>query len=153
MDVKVIPRRCTTDPELRLFQYTAIDEFSRLCFSGILRILQRRCEAVSNRPESGAERKPVSKQEQYNQAPENNVQGIIPFHCGPVQELSWSALAKRASAVMSGKKRSLMVVTSDQVNGTHPDSLLLRGLLQTLMLSAIVFFLVPRPAISLSSVR
>ena len=30
VDVKVVPRRCITDPELRLFQYTAIDEFSRL---------------------------------------------------------------------------------------------------------------------------
>ena len=27
VDVKVVPRRCITDPELRLFQYTAIDEF------------------------------------------------------------------------------------------------------------------------------
>ena len=32
MDVKVVPRRCITDPELRLFQYTAIDEFTRLRF-------------------------------------------------------------------------------------------------------------------------
>jgi len=32
IDVKVVPRRCITDPELRLFQYTAIDEFSRLRF-------------------------------------------------------------------------------------------------------------------------
>ena len=32
VDVKVVPRRCITDPELRLFQYTAIDEFSRLRF-------------------------------------------------------------------------------------------------------------------------
>ena len=32
MDVKVVPRRCITDPELRLFQYTAVDEFSRLRF-------------------------------------------------------------------------------------------------------------------------
>ena len=31
-DVKVVPRRRITDPELRLFQYTAIDEFSRLRF-------------------------------------------------------------------------------------------------------------------------
>lgn len=30
IDVKVVPRRCITNPELRLFQYTAIDEFSRL---------------------------------------------------------------------------------------------------------------------------
>ena len=30
VDVKVVPRRCITDPELRLFQYTAIDAFSRL---------------------------------------------------------------------------------------------------------------------------
>ena len=30
VDVKVVPRRCITDPELRLFQYTAIDEFTRL---------------------------------------------------------------------------------------------------------------------------
>ena len=32
VDVKVVPRRCIADPELRLFQYTAIDEFSRLRF-------------------------------------------------------------------------------------------------------------------------
>ena len=32
VDVKVIPRSCIADPELRLFQYTAIDEFSRLRF-------------------------------------------------------------------------------------------------------------------------
>ena len=31
-DVKVVPRRCITDPELRLFQYTATDEFTRLRF-------------------------------------------------------------------------------------------------------------------------
>lgn len=32
IDVKVVPRTCIADPELRLFQYTAIDEFSRLRF-------------------------------------------------------------------------------------------------------------------------
>lgn len=32
VDVKVFPRRCIADPELRLFQYTAIDEFTRLRF-------------------------------------------------------------------------------------------------------------------------
>lgn len=32
MDVKVVPRACITDPDLHLFQYTAIDEFSRLRF-------------------------------------------------------------------------------------------------------------------------
>lgn len=32
IDVKVVPRRCITDPDLRLFQYTAIDEFTRLRF-------------------------------------------------------------------------------------------------------------------------
>ena len=32
IDVKVVPRRCIADSELRLFQYTAIDEFSRLRF-------------------------------------------------------------------------------------------------------------------------
>ena len=32
IDVKVVPRACIADPELRLFQYTAIDEFSRLRF-------------------------------------------------------------------------------------------------------------------------
>ena len=31
-DVKVVSRRCITDPELRLFQYTALDEFTRLRF-------------------------------------------------------------------------------------------------------------------------
>ena len=30
VDVKVVPRKCIADPELRLFQYTAIDEFTRL---------------------------------------------------------------------------------------------------------------------------
>lgn len=30
VDVKVVPRRCIANPHLRLFQYTAIDEFSRL---------------------------------------------------------------------------------------------------------------------------
>lgn len=32
VDVKVVPRKCIADPELRLFQYTAIDEFTRLRF-------------------------------------------------------------------------------------------------------------------------
>ena len=32
VDVKVVPRCCITNPDLRLFQYTAIDEFSRLRF-------------------------------------------------------------------------------------------------------------------------
>ena len=32
VDVKVVPRTCIADPELRLYQYTAIDEFSRLRF-------------------------------------------------------------------------------------------------------------------------
>ena len=32
VDVKVVPRHCITDPELRLYQYTAIDEFTRLRF-------------------------------------------------------------------------------------------------------------------------
>ena len=32
VDVKIVPRRCITDPELRLYQYTAIDEFTRLHF-------------------------------------------------------------------------------------------------------------------------
>ena len=32
IDVKVVPRRCIANPELRLFQYTAIDEYSRLRF-------------------------------------------------------------------------------------------------------------------------
>lgn len=34
IDVKVVPRCCIADPELRLFQYTAIDEYSRLRFLG-----------------------------------------------------------------------------------------------------------------------
>ena len=34
VDVKVVPRRCIPDPELRLFQYTAIDEFTRLRYLG-----------------------------------------------------------------------------------------------------------------------
>ena len=32
MDVKVVPRRCIANPELRLYQYTAMDEFTRLRF-------------------------------------------------------------------------------------------------------------------------
>ena len=32
VDVKVVPHRCIADPELRLYQYTAIDEFTRLRF-------------------------------------------------------------------------------------------------------------------------
>ena len=32
VDVKVVPRSCIADQELRLFQYTAIDEFTRLRF-------------------------------------------------------------------------------------------------------------------------
>ena len=32
VDVKVVPRGCITNTELRLFQYTAIDEFTRLRF-------------------------------------------------------------------------------------------------------------------------
>jgi len=32
IDVKVVPRRCIADPEFRLFQYTAIDEFTSLRF-------------------------------------------------------------------------------------------------------------------------
>ena len=34
IDVKVVPRRCIADKELRLFQYTAIDEYSRLRYLG-----------------------------------------------------------------------------------------------------------------------
>ena len=32
VDMKVVPRACIADPELRLFQYTAIDEFTHLRF-------------------------------------------------------------------------------------------------------------------------
>lgn len=32
VDVKMLPRKCITNLELHLFQYTAIDEFARLCF-------------------------------------------------------------------------------------------------------------------------
>ena len=32
VDVKVVPRKCIADPELKLYQYTAIDEFTRLRF-------------------------------------------------------------------------------------------------------------------------
>ena len=34
IDVKVVPRACIADPELRLYQYTAIDEYSRLRYLG-----------------------------------------------------------------------------------------------------------------------
>lgn len=34
IDVKVVPRRCIADKELRLFQYTAIDEYSRMRYLG-----------------------------------------------------------------------------------------------------------------------
>ena len=36
VDVKVVPRKCISDPELHLFQYTAIDEFTRLRFLAAL---------------------------------------------------------------------------------------------------------------------
>lgn len=32
IDVKVVPRRCIANPDLKLYQYTAIDEYSRLRF-------------------------------------------------------------------------------------------------------------------------
>ena len=32
IDVKVVPRKCITDPEMKLYQYTAIDEYSRMRF-------------------------------------------------------------------------------------------------------------------------
>ena len=32
VDVKVVPRKCIADPELKLYQYTSIDEFTRLRF-------------------------------------------------------------------------------------------------------------------------
>lgn len=34
IDVKVVPRRCIADKELRLFQYTAVDEYSRMRYLG-----------------------------------------------------------------------------------------------------------------------
>ena len=34
IDVKVVPRHCIADPELRLYQYTAIDEYSRFRILG-----------------------------------------------------------------------------------------------------------------------
>ena len=34
IDVKVVPRKCIADPHLRLFQYTAIDEYSRFRILG-----------------------------------------------------------------------------------------------------------------------
>ena len=34
IDVKVVPRRCIADPDLRLYQYTAIDEFTRVRILG-----------------------------------------------------------------------------------------------------------------------
>lgn len=34
IDVKVVPLRCIADPSLKLFQYTAIDEFTRLRYLG-----------------------------------------------------------------------------------------------------------------------
>ena len=35
LDVKAVPGCCIADPELRLFQYTAIDEFTRMRFLDI----------------------------------------------------------------------------------------------------------------------
>lgn len=32
IDVKVVPRKCIADPEMKLYQYTAIDEYSRMRF-------------------------------------------------------------------------------------------------------------------------
>ena len=34
IDVKIVPRSCIADPELKLYQYTAIDEFSRFRILG-----------------------------------------------------------------------------------------------------------------------
>ena len=34
IDVKVVPRKCIADPELRLYQYTAIDEYTRIRMLG-----------------------------------------------------------------------------------------------------------------------
>lgn len=34
IDVKVVPRKCIADPDLKLFQYTAIDEYSRFRILG-----------------------------------------------------------------------------------------------------------------------
>jgi len=34
LDVKVVPRNCIANPELKLYQYTAIDEYSRLRYLG-----------------------------------------------------------------------------------------------------------------------
>lgn len=32
IDVKVVPKKCIADKELKLYQYTAIDEYTRLRF-------------------------------------------------------------------------------------------------------------------------
>jgi len=32
IDVKVVPRKCIANPEMKLYQYTAIDEFTRIRF-------------------------------------------------------------------------------------------------------------------------
>ena len=32
IDVKVVPRKCIADSEMKLYQYTAIDEFTRIRF-------------------------------------------------------------------------------------------------------------------------
>lgn len=32
IDVKVVPRKCIADPELKLYQYIAIDEYTRMRF-------------------------------------------------------------------------------------------------------------------------
>ncbi len=32
IDVKVVPRKCIADPEMKLYQYTPIDEFTRMSF-------------------------------------------------------------------------------------------------------------------------
>lgn len=32
VDVKVVPRKCIADPEMKLYQYTAIDEYTRIRF-------------------------------------------------------------------------------------------------------------------------
>ena len=48
VDVKVVPRKCIADPELRLFQYTAIDEFTRLRAVGSRWSVSRRTMASSS---------------------------------------------------------------------------------------------------------
>ena len=72
IDVKVVPRRCIADPELKLYQYTAIDEYSRYRVLDTVdnsqinvlsqRTMHRICTAATNEEVSFAYRVAIPRQ-------------------------------------------------------------------------------------------